>query len=179
MLSNPAFAGSFRVGNAFNTRVYGKDGDTISSTTNPVPVEIQGTGSISGTVGVKGVDGLTIHGPTNPLANTLYTSGGANSVSNPIFVEPGGTSTANITNASSSIAASSTAVNLTAASRHLIIKTSPDAAIVYIDLTGGTATTADFRLDPGDAIDLDLGNAITTFNYIGASAAGVISVCAH
>jgi hypothetical protein len=186
--ATPAFAfgagfggspGGVVVSGAQNVRVYGQDTTTVSTITNPFPVSLQGTGSISGTVGVRGVDGATIHGAANPLATTPYLGGAVNSASNPTFAAPDGVSTASITNTNSSILAVNTLVTLTAASRHVTINTSSAAAIIYVDFTGGAATSADFPIYPGSAFTIDLGVPITGFRYIGATATGVIGTCAH
>ena len=139
--------------------VTGVDTGFPASAANPFPVSIAGSSS---------------------SANVNIQQGGSNlSATNPIFTTTGGVATASITNATTNVANSSTAIALAAASRHIIIKTDPTSAVVYIDLAGGTATSADFRVEPGGALSVDLGTAISTFNYIGASATGTISVCAY
>lgn len=85
---------------------------------------------------------------------------------------------ATITNTTASIENTSTTITLAAASTHLSIKTDPTAAVIYVDLANGTATTADFRIEPGAALTLDNLPAMTQFKYIGASATGTISICA-
>jgi hypothetical protein len=97
------------------------------------------------------------------------------------FILPGAPDTvaqASITNATTNVANTSTTITLAAASKHVIIKTDPAAAIIYVDLTNSTATTADFRIDPGGALIVELAAGITAFKYIGATATGTISVCA-
>lgn len=94
---------------------------------------------------------------------------------------PGGSNgvpVSQITNTTANVAATSTTITPTVPSRRIVIKTDPLAAVVYVDLAGGTATTADFRIEPGAAFVYE-GEPITSFNYIGASAAGTISVCAY
>lgn len=101
---------------------------------------------------------------TNPLPVTL--SGSA-----PV-------TQAQITSLTASVPNASTTVTLTHASTHLIIKTDPSAAILYVNLTNGTATTANFRIDPGAGLSLDNMPSITAFKILGASATGTYSVAA-
>lgn len=89
-----------------------------------------------------------------------------------------GVAQTNITNTTANVANTSTAITLATASRRIVVKTDPAAAIIYVDLAGGTATTADFRVEPGGALVYE-GEPITTFNYIGATATGTISVLAY
>jgi hypothetical protein len=184
----PAYAGGFGFGDgtggkvvegAQNVRVYGSDTSSVATISNPVPVALQGTGTISGNVGVKGVDGATVHSGSNPLAVAPYLGGIVNSASNPTFSAPDGVPTASITNTNSSILAVSTLVTLTAASRHVTIKTSPTAAIIYVDYTGGAASSADWPIYPGGSYTIDLGEPITGYRYIGVTGTGDISTCAH
>jgi hypothetical protein len=93
---------------------------------------------------------------------------------------PGGSnglSQADITNTTANVANTSTTITLAAASRRIVIKTDPAAAVIYVDLANGTATSADFRIDPGASFVYE-GEPISTFKYIGASATGTISVAA-
>jgi hypothetical protein len=83
-----------------------------------------------------------------------------------------------ITNTTENIAAVSTAITLASPSENITIKTDPAAAVIYVDFAGGTATAADFRIDPGAAFTLS-GTKMKTFNYIGATATGTVSVCAN
>lgn len=130
----------------------------IGSSANPVPVTISGTGTGSSNVTVQ--------------------QGGSNlSATNPIFSAPDGVAQASIVNTTAAIAAADTAVALGTACRHVIIKSDVGAAAIYVDLANGTATTADFKIDPGGSIYY-YGQAISSFHYIGASAAGNISVLA-
>lgn len=139
---------------------------TITSASNPLPVSgtiSSGTiTTITNPVGVKGVDGSGIATEANPV---------------PVITAS--VAQASITNTTASVANSSTTITLAAASRHIIVKTDPAAAIVYVDLANGTATSADFRIEPGGALAVDLSTGITAFKYIGASATGTISVCAY
>lgn len=83
-----------------------------------------------------------------------------------------------MTNTTASIAATSTALTLAAPSENITVKTDPSSAVIYIDFAGGTATTADFRLDPGASVTVT-GTRMESFNYIGATAQGTVSVCAN
>jgi hypothetical protein len=94
-----------------------------------------------------------------------------------ISTQPSGQPQGNFTNTTASVANSDTTITLTKASRHVIIKTDPAAAIIYVDLNSGTATTADFRIEPGGALTYE-GEPVATFHYIGATATGTISVMA-
>jgi hypothetical protein len=65
---------------------------------------------------------------------------------------------------------------------HVIIKTSTNAAIVYVNINNGTATATDFQIDPGGSLALGCGvdtmSPMSGFTYLGASATGTISyVC--
>lgn len=128
------------------------------SSTDPLPV----TGSVStitNPVKVVGVDGSTIMTNANPLVARTPT-----------------VTQANITGATGNVPNSDTAVPLTAASTHLCVKTDPAAAILYVDLTNNTATTADFRIDPGSCLCLDGLPGISSIHILGASATGTYSV---
>lgn len=86
--------------------------------------------------------------------------------------------------ATSNIAASSTLISWSPALyQHVIIKTSTNAAIVYVNVNSATATVNDFQIDPGGSLSLGMGStgnmaAMTGFTYIGASATGTISYTA-
>lgn len=113
----------------------------------------------------------------------LWDTAGAKpySSSNPIPVTPlagGSVTQANITNATGNVPNTSTTVTLVAASTHLTIKTDPAAAVLYVDVANGTATTADFRIDPGAGMTWDNLPSMTAIKIIGASATGTYSVTA-
>lgn len=94
---------------------------------------------------------------------------------------PGGSNgvpVGSITNTTANIANTSTTITPVFPSRRIVVKTDPAAAVVYVDLAGGTATSADFRIEPGAALIYE-GEPVTSFNYIGASALGTISVLAY
>lgn len=114
---------------------------------------------------------------SNPVPVAVSVGGTAVSNTAPVPVSEGGVAQASITNTTASIAASDTTVTLAAASRHVIIKSDVGAAAIYVDLANGTATTADFKIDPAGSVTYE-GPAISSFHYIGASAAGNISVLA-
>lgn len=86
--------------------------------------------------------------------------------------------------ATSNIAAVSTLISWSPALyQHVIIKTSTNAAIVYVNINSGTATATDFQIDPGGSLALGIGNtgnmpAMSGFTYLGASATGTISYTA-
>lgn len=78
----------------------GEDKENPASPTNPIPVELQGSSTISGNVGVLGVDGTTISSGSNPVPARLQVgttavsasapvpvsaTGSANAVGNPLF----------------------------------------------------------------------------------------------
>lgn len=107
---------------------------------------------------------LALPGMTQPLYRNI--PGGSNGVAQ-----------SQITNTTANVANTSTALNCVVPSRRLVIKTDPAAAVIYVDLAGGTATTADFRIDPGASFVYE-GEPISTFNYIGATATGTVSVMA-
>lgn len=91
----------------------------------------------------------------------------------------GGTSTqAQVTSVTGNVPNSSTTITLTHASTHLVIKTDPAAAVVYVDLNNGTATNADFRIDPGAGLALDFLPSFSAIKILGASATGTYSVAA-
>jgi hypothetical protein len=102
----------------------------------------------------------------SPLPVTLYGGSG------------GATTQAQVTNATGNVPNTSTAVVMVHASTHLIFKTDPAAAISYVDVANGTATTADFRVEPGGALALDNLPSFTQIKIIGASATGTYSVAA-
>jgi hypothetical protein len=112
-----------------------------------------------------------------PSAVQISQGGAVLSSTNPIFVVPGSVAQASITNTTASVPNTSTTVTLAAASRHVIVKTDPAAAILYVDFADGTATSADFRVEPGGAVTIE-GPSITTFKILGASATGTYSVLA-
>jgi len=87
--------------------------------------------------------------------------------------------------ATSNIAAVDTAIVFgTGSYQHVIIKTSTNAATVYVSPNNTTATASDFQIDPGGSLSLGLAGgagtlpAMTGFHYIGASATGTISYVA-
>lgn len=93
-----------------------------------------------------------------------------------------GFSQSQITNTTASVANTSTAINLVAPSRHIQVTvggTTP--AICYVDFAGNPATTADYAVNQSGAAGTVTyeGEPISTFNYIGATAAGTISVVAY
>lgn len=80
------------------------------------------------------------------------------------------------------IAAVDTAIVFGGLFSHIIIKTSTNAAIAYIDLNNNTATTADFQIDPGGSYQYGFdgdGTAAPGFHYIGATATGTLSYTAY
>jgi len=99
-------------------------------------------------------DPLPVSGANNPLSQT------------------------NITSITGSVPNASTAIALTAASTHLVVKTDPAAAVLYVNLANGTATASNFRIDPGGSITLDGLPSISSIKILGASATGTYSVAA-
>lgn len=91
---------------------------------------------------------------------------------------PAGLPPSQATNTTASVLNVSTTVTLAKPSRHVVVKTDPTAAVIYVDFTNNTATSADFRIEPGAAVTYE-GQPISAFKYIGASAAGTYSVLAH
>jgi hypothetical protein len=83
-----------------------------------------------------------------------------------------------ITNTTANVAAADTVLTLVVPSRRVTIKTNSAAAICYIDFAGGTATSADFQLDPAGSISYE-GEPIQSIHYLGAAATGTISVLAY
>lgn len=104
-------------------------------------------------------------------------SDSVNGIGQPQEMVPSGKLQGSFSNATTNVANTSTTITLDKAARHVVIKTDPAAAVIYVDLDNGTATSADFRIDPGAGFMYE-GKPITTFKYIGASAAGTISVAA-
>lgn len=86
---------------------------------------------------------------------------------------------ANIINTTGNVPDSSTTVTLSSTRTylHVLVKTDPAAAVLYVDFANGTATTGDFRIEPGSAILIE-GVPISAFKIIGASALGTYSVLA-
>lgn len=80
--------------------------------------------------------------------------------------------TASVPDTSTTITLSSTRTYL-----HVLVKTDPAAAVLYVDFANGTATSGDFRVEPGGAILIE-GVPISAFKIIGASALGTYSVLA-
>lgn len=86
--------------------------------------------------------------------------------------------TSNTYSVTGNVPATSTVITPTVASRHMIIKTDPSAAILYVRLDGGTVTSANFRIDPGASLSLDGLPLLPKISILGASAAGTYSVLA-
>lgn len=109
----------------------------------------------------------------NPAAGNPVTS------TSPLPVLQGSTvSVANITNVTAAIPASSTTVTLTAASGSICIFNLSSTATLYINFTGGTATTSNFGLPPGAGYAYN-GSPISAFKVIGSAASGNFSYVAH
>lgn len=93
------------------------------------------------------------------------------------LVEPGNdTLPSNMTSTTGNLAGTAATVTFTAPSRHIIIKTDPAAAVAYVAFSG-TATTSNFRIEPGGSLSID-GPALPSISIIGASATGTYSVAA-
>ena len=134
------------------------------SAANPLPSQLsQGNAALSATNGV--------------FSNILQ-GNAVLSTTNPIFAAPNGVAQASITNTTAAVLDVDTTVTLAAASTHVTVKTDTGAAAIFIDLAGGTATSADFKIDGGGGYTY-VGAPISSFHYIGASATGNISVCAN
>lgn len=90
-----------------------------------------------------------------------------------------GEAQAAIINTTASVPNTSTAVTLSATRTymHVLVKTDPSAAVLYVDFANGTATTADMRIEPGASVLIE-GVPISEFKIIGASATGTYSVLA-
>ena len=98
-----------------------------------------------------------------------------------VLVDPSGATVAvqgSITNTATSIPSSSTTVTLVAPSKHICICNTHSTTILYVDLAGGTATTADYPISPGTGHCFDNLPSIATFKWIGSAAAGVAGVMA-
>lgn len=94
----------------------------------------------------------------------------------PVF-EPGNdTLASDMTSVTGNVPNTATTVTFTKASRHIIVKTDPAAAVLYVAFSG-TATPSNFRIDPGAALAID-GPALGSISIIGASATGTYSVAA-
>jgi len=93
----------------------------------------------------------------------------ATTVHVPRYVPIGGTSGAagqvTITNSSTTIAAA-------AATRLRLIIVNRQTVAVFIDPSGGTATTAMFRLDPGESVTLQVTSLVTAITAAAYSASG-------
>lgn len=90
----------------------------------------------------------------------------------------GGVPQGSITNTAASIPNTSTAVTLVANSKHLCICNTHATTILYVDLAGGTATSADYPVSPGTGHCFDNLPPIKSFNIIGSAASGVYGVMA-
>jgi hypothetical protein len=107
------------------------------------------------------------------------------SASNPVpvgissTVNPSGVALNLITNTTANIPNISTTVTLAAASSNVTISTASTSAVLYVDFTGGTATSGDYAIQPGASITYCGIPAVSTFKIIGASATGTYSVFAH
>lgn len=97
-------------------------------------------------------------------------------VAQPVYEPGNNTLPSNMTSVTGNVPSSATTVTLTASSRHLIIKTDPAAAVLYVSFSGN-ATTSNFRIEPGSALSID-GPALPSISILGASATGTYSVCA-
>ena len=99
---------------------------------------------------------------------------------NPLPVAMSGVATVgSITNTTTTIPGSSTGVTLAAASTNVSIFVAPGSSNLYVDLAGGTASTADFEIPAGYAFTFTGLPAITTFKVIGDGTIGTYSVFAH
>lgn len=99
----------------------------------------------------------------------------------PVFsapiVEPGSDILpANMTSVTGNLSGTAATVTPTVPSRHWIIKTDPAAAVAYVAFSG-TATSSNFRIDPGCSLNID-GPPLPSISIIGASATGTYSVAA-
>lgn len=109
----------------------------------------------------------------------IYQSGSANSSTNPIFAASDGVAQASITSTRIAVPASSTAVNLTAPSRHIYIFNESGGALLHVNWANGTATTSNAAIPAGVGLGVDLGVAISQFKVIGASASGNFNLVAY
>lgn len=105
--------------------------------------------------------------------------GGVVGITGNVAIVPTGVAQASIINTTASMPSSDTAIPSWVASRHVTVKSSPDAAIMYLDLAGGTATSADFRIEPGASFTYEGATLSSAPHILGASATGTYSVCAY
>lgn len=149
------------------TRLSDEDGAPINGA-NPLSVDASVTvtslttlGTITNPVGLKGVDGAAIATTTNALP-----------------VTPGGIAQASITNTNTAIPAVSTQVTLGTAASHIRIKNNSDTETLYVDLTNGAATSADYAILPLEAMEPYDGAPITLFKVLGTNANDTYNVLA-
>lgn len=91
------------------------------------------------------------------------------------YVQFGGQPQGLSTSITQNVAAVDTAIVMVAPSSHVIVTTSPAAAAVSVNLNNGTATAANYTINPGTTLTYN-GRPLVGIHYIGASATGTISV---
>ncbi len=168
-------------GGGSNSIVFGVNGTTAQTLANPLAAQLtNGTQAIDATHGTyfNQLQGNAVLSATNGSFANLLQGNAVLSNTNPLFITKQTVTQGNITNLTASVPNANSAVTLVTGSHHITVKTDPSAAVLYVDLAGGTATTADFRIEPGAAQTWDDLPSISSFNIIGASATGTYSVTA-
>lgn len=87
---------------------------------------------------------------------------------------PAGVPYGHIQGAGGNVPATTTAITFSPAVRHLDIWTTTTSAVLYVDLNGNAATSADAAIEPGASLHYE-GEPITEIEILGASAAGTYS----
>lgn len=92
---------------------------------------------------------------------------------------PQGIPLANATNTNFTIQNTNTLVTLAAPASNVTILNTSSTATIYVDFTGGAATTGDFPIPPGYAFTFTGLPLVERFRYIGSAAGDVAGVFAH